>query len=359
MTTLRAALQDAVEKGLVDAAKVADLERHLSKALALPAGSVGDSMLSSPPDTEAPRFLRGFHDVLISIGILILFAGLWGLGNIFVITPAIILLSEILVARQRLALPAVVLTISAAAVTWIAGLVILGDYVDADTSLGLAAYVAPFPAVLGLYALRYRVPLAVALFIASCLALATMLVFALLERLFGVQHFITSYPFLLVCILLLSAGGLFAIAMRFDLADRHRISRSADIAFWLHLMTAPALLYAVLSFVIYLRTGALRIAPESWQGDLALPIIGVVSCLMLVGILIDRRAFATSGLVALVVAVIGILKEQQLTGDLIVFMALAVVGIVVLLVGVGWRYLRQRVLELFPPAMAEKLPPVA
>ncbi|WP_137136090.1 hypothetical protein [Rhizobium sp. FKY42] len=359
MSTLSSALQGAVAKGLVSPAHVQDLERHLAEALSLPQPSQAQGLLESPPDTEAPRFLRGFHDVLISIGILILFAGLWGLGNIFVITPAIILLSEILVARQRLALPAVVLTISTVVVTWVSGMVMLDDYVDADTSLGLAAYLAAFPAVLGLYALRYRVPLAVALFITSCLGLIMMLVFALLERLLGVEHFITGYPFTLVCILLISAGGLFAIAMRFDLADRYRASRSADIAFWLHLMTAPALLYAVLSFVVYLRTGALRITPDTWQGELALPVICVVSCLMLMGIIIDRRAFATSGLVALIVAVAGLLRDQQLTGDLIVFMALAFVGIVVLLVGVGWRFLRSRVLELVPRAMADRLPPVA
>ena len=99
------------------------------------------------------------------------------------------------------------------------------------------------------------------------------------------------------------------------------------------------------------RTSTSRTAPERvrWRAS---------NCCS-PGRMVPARAFATSGLVALVVAVIGILKEQQLTGDLIVFMALAVVGIVVLLVGVGWRYLRQRVLELFPPAMAEKLPPAA
>lgn len=356
MSTLRKALESAAAKGLVSPDRLRDLEKHISEALG---HSVTEADRAEPlSDTEAPRFIRGFHDVLISLGIVILFAGLWGLGNIFVITPAIIVLSEILVARQRLALPAVVLTVSTVVVTWVGGMVFLEDHVDADTWFGLVGYLVPFPVLLGLYALRYRVPLAVALFLASSLGLVMALFLAALERLLGIKDLIGSHPFMVVCILLASAIGLFAIAMRFDLADRQRLSRKADIAFWLHLMTAPALLYAVLSFVIYLRLGTLKLSSGIWQQELALPVIGVVACLMLIGILIDRRAFATSGLVALIVAVAGILKEQQLTGDLIVFMALAFVGVVVLLVGVGWRYLRSRVLEIVPPSLANRLPPV-
>lgn len=358
MSTLRNALESAAAKGLVSSDRVGDLEKHITEALGHAAAITDGERRDPMTDTEAPRFIRGFHDVLISLGIVILFAGLWGLGNIFVITPAVIILSEILVARQRLALPAVVLTVSTVAVTWVGGMVFLEGRVDADTWLGIAGHVAPFPVLLGLYALRYRVPLAVALFFASSLALMMAIFLAALNRLLGTGDLIGNHPFLMVCILLASAVGLFAIAMRFDLADRQRLSRKADIAFWLHLMTAPALLYAVLSFVIYLRLGTLKLSSGIWQQELALPVIGVVSCLMLVGILIDRRAFATSGLVALIVAVAGILKEQQLTGDLIIFMALAFVGVVVLLVGVGWRYLRSRVLEMVPPSLANRLPPI-
>ena len=69
-------------------------------------------------DTETPRFVRGFHDVLITIGIVILLAGIWGVSTVYGALPAILILAEVLVRRQRLALPAVALTV--AFVQWIA-----------------------------------------------------------------------------------------------------------------------------------------------------------------------------------------------------------------------------------------------
>ncbi len=63
-------------------------------------------------DTETPRFVRGFHDVLITIGVAVALGGLWGLAALYAVLPAIIVLSEILVRRQRLALLTVSLTIA-------------------------------------------------------------------------------------------------------------------------------------------------------------------------------------------------------------------------------------------------------
>ncbi len=63
-------------------------------------------------DTETPSFVRGFHDVLITIGIIVALAGLWGIASVFAVLPAIVVLAEILVRRQRPALPAVVLTVA-------------------------------------------------------------------------------------------------------------------------------------------------------------------------------------------------------------------------------------------------------
>jgi hypothetical protein len=66
--------------------------------------------------SEAPRFLRGFHDILITIGIVVLLLGLGTLVNFLVVLPAIIVLAEWFVRRQRLALPAFTLTIMLAVI---------------------------------------------------------------------------------------------------------------------------------------------------------------------------------------------------------------------------------------------------
>ena len=49
---------------------------------------------------------------------------------------------------------------------------------------------------------------------------------------------------------LVFAVALFSLAMQFDLADRLRVTRRSDVAFWLHLAAAPALLYAIFAALL-------------------------------------------------------------------------------------------------------------
>ena len=60
--------------------------------------------------------MRGFHDILITVGIVVLLLGLGTLVNFLGVLPAIIVLAEWFVRRQRLALPAFTLTIMLAVI---------------------------------------------------------------------------------------------------------------------------------------------------------------------------------------------------------------------------------------------------
>lgn len=124
MSELKVALEEAAGAGIISSSQAERLLPYLADRNigALPTGQG----LSAPrfpddpnplEDTEAPRFVRGFHDVLITIGLVVLLIGLWGLANRYAPLLAIVVLAEILVRRQRLALPAVVLTV--ALVVWI------------------------------------------------------------------------------------------------------------------------------------------------------------------------------------------------------------------------------------------------
>ena len=117
-------LEEAAQAGLVPPGgdgKLGDflLGRGVDVAaappLAEPAGEGLDTRRASEPvspveESEAPRFIRGFHDILITIGLVVGLVGLGGLASIYAVIPAAIVLAEILVRRQRLALPAVTLT---------------------------------------------------------------------------------------------------------------------------------------------------------------------------------------------------------------------------------------------------------
>lgn len=359
---LKAALHSASREGLLHSDRLDELERHIAQALGLhPMNAEGADapamLLQTPDDTEAPRFIRGFHDVLISIGVVILLVGLAGLGSIFAVAPAIVVLSEILVKRQRLALPAVVLTVATAIWSISTSTGFLHGIISGNDHLEAALNVSLLPPLLGLYAWRYRVPLSVSLFLVSLLAVGALLVAAGLAAAFGTDNILLSRPLLTLSLLSALAIGLFIVAMCYDLADRQRVTRKADIAFWLHLVTAPVLLYSGSAWIGYLRRGSLLdVMPGTWEGYLAGPVIVLVLVLMFIGIVIDRRAFVTSGLIALIAAVGSMVRSQQWSSDLI-FVAPTFVGAVVLLIGVGWQWLRVRIMRLLPVIISSRLPP--
>ncbi|WP_160008184.1 hypothetical protein [Rhizobium sp. 18055] len=309
-------------------------------------------------DTETPSFVRGFHDVLITIGIVVALAGLWGIASIYAVLPAIIVLAEILVRRQRLALPAVALTIALAVWTGFVSAVLLQGSPQiiglGDNNEGLQ-YTLAFPVVLGLFYLLYRIPLALALAIMGALVVLLQLVLRLLGWLTGDPLFALNHAGVLSMMAVVCAVGLFALAMRFDLKDPLRLTINADIAFWLHLGAAPALLYSVISLSDFGGRGTLAGLETV---SMRTPVVVVtVAALMLIGLIIDRRAFVTSGLVSLGAALYGIFRQGNAQVDTYVFITLLTVGIIVLVIGTGWMPLRRFVMRLLPATMQARLPP--
>lgn len=320
----------------------------------------GDADMPAHSDTETPRFVRGFHDILITIGVVVVLSGLWGVATVFAVLPAIVVLAEILVRRQRLALPAVALTI--ATVVCVGG---LNAFIYDDVLAGISRPAAklfvillPFIPILGAFYWRYKVPLALSGLFLNCAALALTGIFVLLEQVTGSQDVLLDYRFVSLAIIFAAALSLFALAMRYDLSDRHRVTRRSDIAFWLHLATAPALLYAMLAFIFMKRSGNMFWLSDNALYSSAALVVCVVALLMLIGIIIDRRAFVTSGLVSLIATAAAVLKEGEISGGNAVFVALLAVGIFVLVIGIGWSSLRRVIVRQLPVKLSEKLPPV-
>ncbi|WP_028748887.1 hypothetical protein [Rhizobium mesoamericanum] len=307
-------------------------------------------------DTETPRFVRGFHDVLITIGIVVALAGLWGIASVYAMLPAILILAEILVRRQRLSLPAVVLTVGLA--IWTA--VVAARWLEETPSLipivGNVAlqYTLAFPVVLGLFYLLYRVPLALSLTIMGATLIALQLILRALGWLSGDPLFELNHPIVLSIIAIACAVGLFALAMIFDLRDPLRRTVNSDVAFWLHLGAAPALLYAVISLAGL--SGGTLAALQTVSFRTPVVVVTVVA-LMLIGLIIDRRAFVTSGLLSLGFALYGIFRLGDARVDTYIYITLLTVGAIVLVIGTGWMPLRRFVMGRLPAAMQEKLPP--
>ncbi len=365
MTTLADALDAAVGDGIITATQAERLTPFLlDRGVGADAvGSDGATPIiaddaRAAEESEQPRFVRGFHDILITIGIVVALVGLWGIGSIFAVLPAIVVLAEILIRRQRLALPAVALTV--ALIQWAA---VLSAMLDEQLSSSAyyytrALYLIPvFSILLAAFYWRYRVPLALAALLFSLFLLAMDLVIILLTKAMGVADLLVEHSGLVATVFFVGALGLFTAAMIYDVADPARRTRQSDVAFWLHLAAAPALLYAMLSF-IFLRT-----ASGEWWGETTSPgdaaaVLAIVVVFMVIGLVIDRRAFVTSGLLSLGLAIWTILQRGGIDfGDYFSVTVLAV-GVVVLMVGIFWQALRRTVLSVLPGSITRHLHPV-
>lgn len=378
MSNLETALHGAAQDGIITKSQAETLFSYLSQRLAPPEQApIGDRVATASrqdganplEDSEAPRFVRGFHDILITVGIIVLLAGLRGLAPIYVQLPIIIALAEVLVRRQRLALPAVVLTL--ALVQWVWTFMMmrygLGTFAGFEPMAVAFLMLLPFPPVLGLFYWRYRVPLSLAILLLSSVALLVTAIFYAIGiplLIGGVQNRADAAgtsPLLTLCILFGAAVVMFVIAMYFDLKDPHRVTRRSDVAFWMHLATAPMLLYTTLMLVFWLQIGSIGTDPASLLPGInsysqAPIIVAIVLVMMVIGVIIDRRAFVTSGLVSLGVAVVSILRQTHAQFDTAGFAALLIVGLFVLTIGIGWSYLRRAIVGVLPSTMRARLP---
>lgn len=303
-------------------------------------------------DREDVRFVRGFHDVFMSVGLIALFAGLryavtvggsprvMAIGMLGVAALAWAL-AEVFTRRQRLVLPSIVL-----AATFVFN-VVMATIASEGGPLGFLAKdsnaALVFPAV-GLAAavafrLRFGLPFASALVAIAVAALAAGLLFAASPQIFQATWLI----------LLLVAGlATFAAAMRFDLRDRERETLDADNAFWLHLTAAPMIVHAILAIAIDNPT-----RPSDAQAAL---VVAIVAALALIALVIDRRALLMSGLIYFGIAIATLIPKAPVDSTMLPALVLVLIGGFVTALGAGWRPARRAALRLIPDRVADALP---
>jgi len=351
----------ALGKAVAEAAVTAEqaerlraIERELAQAAA------------EPVEDENLRFLTGFADIFVTIG-LVLFLGALaflmdaGSGS----TPMYAglaacswLLAEFFTFRRRMALPSIFLL-----VVFIGAIFILSAQIFAAVLPG--QHVAPghawFPTAqdylpLGLAALvtagmaalhyaHFRVPITVA---AGAGALCILVVALIVGLVPGIDEVGLD-------LVLLACGiAVFALAMRFDVSDRERMTRRTDIAFWLHLLAAPLIVHSLMMSFLARVAGGAHPMPSTAA---ALGVLWIFLLLGLVAVVVDRRAILVSGLLyaggafGIIVNTLGIAKvDYQLSG-----VALAL-GAFVLLLSAGWSPLRRALLKRLPARIAGRLP---
>jgi hypothetical protein len=306
-------------------------------------------------DEESFRLLTGFNDIFVAIALVLTLAALGWMG--FLVFPA---LSGALVAvaswalalfftnRRRMALPSILLLL-----TFIGGAVetifVAARISESEANVpgklalvGLAGLAAAFA-----HWRFFKVPITVAAGVAT--------VGAVLVSIVGFAGSPTwVYP------VVLGLGlATFALALAWDASDPLRRTRRSDVAFWLHLIAAPAIAHPAFSLLGLQRSaifaGAEHPPPLALGVGLAL---SLYAALAIVALIVDRRALMVSSLAYLIYAMNALFHA---TGALTTSFALSalIVGAALLLLSAFWATARRGVLRLAPTAWRPFLPPAA
>ena len=340
-------LRAAVQRGLITEAQAAGLS-----AIADRRKQAKDDVI---PGEEPFVLFKGFNEIFIVIGLTILFAGWIGVATLLgaewispygadtvliaIGTMAVLgWVQRYFTLTRRMIAPSIALSIMFAltAAYWGSALADLVGLYGLQATAVLWVAVA---AVMVLHYRIYRVPFDAAIiagsvfgalwaFLASrgVLPQDTMGLLHLSKE--GPQAFL-SLVFGLVC---------FAVAMRFDMSDPHRISTRATTGFWLHVMAAPAII----------NTIALRLLDQGPGGQALLFV--VLFALAIVAIVIDRRSFLVSGAGYAIWLIFALFD-----GSALVVLGL---GLGLVFLGAQWERLRGAIMRGLPPFPGkDRLPP--
>ena len=152
------------------------------------------------------------------------------------------------------------------------------------------------------------------------------------------------YGILLVC-----GFAVFALAMWWDLSDRERRTRRADVAFWLHLAAAPMIAHPAFHLL------------GVFDGQVGVAMAGVVIALYLlfavIALAVDRRALLVSSLVYVLYAMYALVQTAGAVELAWAITALAI-GSALLTLSAFWQTIRRIVVEALGD-LGKRLPPVA
>ncbi|MBC8050611.1 MAG: hypothetical protein H7X92_10765 [Chitinophagales bacterium] len=324
------------------------------------------SVYAEPQDDEKLRFIGGFGDIFVTIGIA-LFLGAAGFflyrstsGELAAagIVGVTWILAEYFTKVRRMSLPSIALLIIFATASFMAIASMLNVFdientinqLDGNRTLdksvltrfALAAFLTSL--LTALYYWRFRVPITIA---AAALALVTMaqtLIFY-----YAPDFTVKSYNI----IQLISGLSVFALAMAFDISDPQRETRRTDIAFWLHLLAAPWIVGSIIAAVLP-SNELLAGTPTTLDTNTAIVVLSVFFALGIIALIIDRRALLVSGLTYAGFA-FGTLIAQNFSLSDVVPMTLFALGAFILILSAGWRPLRRIILSLMPSALSRRL----
>tara|TARA_R110001592_G_scaffold65606_2_gene201140 strand:+ start:942 stop:1943 length:1002 start_codon:yes stop_codon:yes gene_type:complete len=321
----------AVKKGVFTATSVDEFRHLMSSSNGTPS-----------VDEENFRLVGGFNDIFVVIACsLLLFSSLWVLQSInesvgyLVFTALAWGLSEVFVLRRKMALPAIVLLLA-----FVGGVFAFTDSLFGEqSSYGVILATALSTLAAYLHWRRFSVPITVAVGTGAALAMLASVVISIFPNSTGV---LMATLFLCGCIA-------FTCAMYWDAADTSRTTRKSDVAFWLHLLSAPLIIHPVFSSLGVLDGN------ESLINMAMIVLLYVFMTVMSVAI--DRRAFMVSSLMYVIYALSSLFENYGGVGYS--FAATGVVmGAFLLMLSIYWQKVRALFVLNLPERIQGYLPAI-
>lgn len=337
--SLRDDLRAAVAAGIIDEAQAARL-----KALSDERSGKRSAM---PSEDEPFEFFRGFSEIFISIGLIILLSGVTALlalfGNFALFTLVPLVSAAIawwwatyFTLKRRMTLPSMVLATAFGTAILILSFALLEKGAIADRSVAIGGFLLSALGMM-LWYRRFRLPFSAFLtggvvlgaiysFTASAANVVGIVGGGRYQGLFDLGE----SPAFATATLLFGVGA-FLVGMWFDTRDPHRLGRHAATAFWCHLMSAPALV----------NTVAVTLLNGGGTGFLAIALV-LITALALV---IDRRSFLTAAIAYIAIVIGWVLGDSD--GMQWIFILL-VLGAFITAIGTWWVQLRAWVMRVLP-----------
>lgn len=322
-------LNSAIDVGIFDTHAVDEFRQHVAKTNNINA-----------VDEENFRLLSGFNDIFVLAASVILLSSLAWLG--FVMAPvlgAIFVaagswgLAEVFVRRKRMALPAIGLLLSFLGALFAIPILAIEPVSEFQfIAAGLLATIGAFA-----HWRYFKVPITLAAGVAAFF----LGVFGMLVNFNEVA--VNFYPQYMI----MAGFVTFLLAMYWDGTDPKRETRRSDVAFWLHLLSAPLIVHPIFS--------NLAVFSGIAEVGTSVVIFALYLLLALVSIAIDRRAIMVSALIYVIYAISGLLENVGL-----VSYSMAVTGTIIggslLLLSAYWQQSRKFVVGILPKKSRAFLP---
>lgn len=265
--------------------------------------------------------LTGINPTLAKISFVVI---AWGLAEFFVL-------------KRKMSLPAIVLLIT---FVWGVFSLVTSFFTHSMSENALMAGAGVTAIATYFHWLRFKVPITVA---AGTVAVIALFIVSTLKQFPSLHHWI---------FILASFCGVasFCLAMVWDSADTKRLTGKADVAFWLHLVSAPLIIHP-----IFIGLGVL----EGNESIFNMVVVLVLYILMtIVSIVIDRRAFMVSSLVYVIYALSSIIDIYGGIGYSFAITGV-LMGAILLLLSAFWLTVRGFIVGKLPQSMTSYIPSIS